>query len=165
MAHWYLLYTKPRQERTALAHLERQGYAAYLPLGRARRRRGSRQVQVLEALFPRYLFVWLDDEKDDWAPLRSTVGAVGLVRFGDLPARAPQHLVEALRARADADGVHALPGTHFRPGDRVRVVDGALAGLEGVYAARTGAERVTVLLQLMGHANPVQLPVGFLERA
>ena len=38
---WYLIYTKPRRERAALENLERQGYQAYLPRVRVRRRVGQ----------------------------------------------------------------------------------------------------------------------------
>ncbi|MEE8263278.1 MAG: transcription termination/antitermination NusG family protein, partial [Gammaproteobacteria bacterium] len=39
MKGWYLIYSKPRQERLALENLRRQNYEAYLPLMQHRRRR------------------------------------------------------------------------------------------------------------------------------
>ena len=96
---WYLIYTKPRQERYARENLERQGYEVYLPLIRDRRRRKGRYVETVDALFPRYLFIHLDQDTDNWSPIRSTFGVSGLGlfrlqtsprRFGfrRLPARA-----------------------------------------------------------------------------
>ncbi len=89
MRAWYLVYSKPQQERVALENLERQGFTAYLPLVRARRRRQTRVVHVIEPMFPRYLFVNLSDLTDDWGPIRSTIGVSNLVRFGNEAARAP----------------------------------------------------------------------------
>ena len=101
MRHWYLVHSKPRRERAALANLERQGYRAYLPLMRSRRRIAGRYQSRVEAMFPRYLFLDLDDTVDDWGPIRSTVGVSQLVRFGPRAARVPDALVQALKARED----------------------------------------------------------------
>ena len=30
--NWYVIHTKPRQERRALVNLEQQGYVCYLPM-------------------------------------------------------------------------------------------------------------------------------------
>jgi transcriptional antiterminator RfaH len=162
---WYLIYTKPRQERLARENLERQGYPAYLPLVAARRRREGRIVTVTEALFPRYLFVRLSPEWDDWRPIRSTLGVTALVSFGNIPARVPDALMEMLRAREDARGLQDLPRPEFNPGDRVRVVEGAFAGYEGVLRGRSGQDRVAVLLDIIGQANRVQVPLRLVEPA
>ncbi len=58
---WYLVYTKPRQERTAQFNLVRQGYEAYLPLFKGRRRQQGRKVSAVEPMFPRYLFLSLNN--------------------------------------------------------------------------------------------------------
>lgn len=161
---WYLIYTKPRQERLAGDNLERQGYPAYLPLVATRRRREGRIAKVTEALFPRYLFVRLSPERDDWRPIRSTLGVVALVSFGDVPARVPDALVDMLRGREDPTGLQDLPPVQLNPGDRVRVVEGALAGYEGVLRGRSGPDRVVVLLDIIGRANQVHVPVELVER-
>ena len=78
---WYLLYAKPRQEKIAVENLQRQNYAVYFPqVSMWRTRRGVRQ-KVVEPLFPRYLFIHLDSHTDNWAPIRSTLGVMSLVRF------------------------------------------------------------------------------------
>lgn len=161
--HWYLVYTKPRQEQVARTNLLRQGYEIYLPLMRELRRRQGRRLPVVVPMFPRYLFVRLDTRTDNWAPIRSTLGVVSLVRFGHLPARAPEELIRLLRAREDAEGIQVLPPEYFRPGARVRVTAGGLAGYEGVFLARTGRERVVILLELLGRHTRATVSVRDLE--
>jgi transcriptional antiterminator RfaH len=148
--HWYLVYTKPRQEHLAQSHLTRQGYETYLPLLRESRRRQGRRQAVIAPMFPRYLFVHLDRHTDNWSPIRSTIGVVSVVRFGHEPARVPPELVEFLRSHEDADGIHSLSPDEYRPGSRVRVVEGNLMGFEGVFLAKTSQDRVVVLLEIMG---------------
>ena len=114
-------------------------------------------------MFPRYLFVRLDQVTDDWGPIRSTVGVSGLVYFGQRPARIPLELIETLRQHVGADGVHELLPREIGVGDTVRIVDGVMAGYTGICQARSGKERVAVLLHVAGKASMVSVPVGQLE--
>jgi transcriptional antiterminator RfaH len=163
MRAWYLAYCKARQEATAATNLARQGYEIYLPLLRRRVRRQRQFVNVVGPMFPRYLFIHLDDQTDNWKPIRSTIGVSRLVRFGDLPAQVPDVLIDALRQREGADGVHEADTSRLMRGDRVRIVDGALAGYEAIFEARTSRERVALLLDIAGRPVPVQLRESDIE--
>ena len=148
--HWYLIHTKPRQEAVAESNLHRQLFPVYLPrIRQVRERRGRRRTSV-EPLFPRYLFIELDTENDNWAPIRSTLGVSNLVRFGDRPAVVPTPLVEGLRRYDDEYGVQRIQVEELAPGSRVRISEGALKGYEGIYLARNSRDRVTVLLDIVG---------------
>ena len=83
---WYLIYAKPRQEKTAVDNLLRQAYEVYFPQIRVTRNRNSVRKVTIEPLFPRYLFIRLDAHTDNWAPIRSTMGVTALVRFGGYAA-------------------------------------------------------------------------------
>jgi transcriptional antiterminator RfaH len=147
---WYLVYTKPRQESVAQINLVRQGYETYLPLVRQTSRRQGRRVTVVGPMFPRYLFIRLDDQSDNWAPIRSTLGVASLVRFGQHAAHVPDTLVTLLREREDEHGVQVLPTQEYHPGSRVRITEGSLAGYEGVLLAKSGRDRVVLLLEILG---------------
>jgi transcriptional antiterminator RfaH len=165
MKNWFLVYSKPRGEVQAQTNLERQGFPTYLPRIRQRRRRQGRPVTRIEPLFPRYLFVHLDTETDNWAPIRSTLGVSALVRFGGRPAVVPDDLVDMLRERDDDAGIQDLPAGDFRPGERVRIAEGPMMGYEGVLLARTSRERVLLLLEIVGRPTRVNVESGHLERA
>lgn len=161
---WYLVYCKPRQEGVAKTNLERQGFRAYLPLARVARKRLGRRVPVLEPLFPRYLFIELSTETDNWGPIRSTLGVSTLVRFGGgLPARVPGDLVAGLQQRDDTEGIQDLMVPQFREGERVRIGSGAMEGYEGIFLARTSKERVSVLLEILGRQAKISVGVDQLE--
>jgi len=162
---WYLVYTKPRQESVAQQHLGRQGYEVYLPRVRQVRRRRGRRVATIEAMFPRYLFVWLDSNSDNWSPIRSTRGVVSIVRFGQEPGRVPDEFIGYLRGREDVQGLQTIPADEPKPGTRVRVTAGSFMGFEGVYQARSGRERVIVLLEIMGKVARTAIDRDSLEIA
>ncbi|RLA33578.1 MAG: transcription/translation regulatory transformer protein RfaH [Gammaproteobacteria bacterium] len=163
MKSWHLVHTKPRQEVRAEENLVRQGYTVYLPRARVARRRRGRLLRQVEPLFPRYLFIHLEPGVDNWAPLRSTFGVSNVVRFGLEAAMVPDALVNALRAREDGDGLCDLLQAAPAPGDRVLVVEGELAGLDGVFVTGDGDARATILLDIVGRATRVRLPADWVE--
>ena len=157
--HWYLVYSKPRQEEVARINLERQGYQSYLPMARVPRRRLGRRVVRIEPMFPRYLFIRLDTATDNWAPIRSTLGVSSLVRFGMHPSPVPEELVAYLRSRDTAAGYQDLPLNTFQPGQKVVIEEGPFRGYEGIYMAKTSHERVTVLLDIVGRSARAQVNI------
>lgn len=162
---WYLVYCKPRQESVARENLARQGYETYLPCMRDVRRRKGRRVALIAPMFPRYLFIHLNRETDNWAPIRSTLGVVSIVRFGRAAARVPDELLAMLRSREDAQGVQILPVEEYKPGSRVRITQGGFAGYEGIFQAATGRDRVTVLLDVLGRQARASVDSASIEPA
>jgi transcriptional antiterminator RfaH len=158
---WYLIHTKPLSENLAQTNLERQGFGVYYPrLAQPVRRKRGWQARVA-ALFPRYLFVHLDVGRQSLSPVRSTTGVTTVVRFGAEFAVVPDRVICDLRSRADpASGLHHLNGTtRLVLGSPVKIVAGALDGLEGIFDRAAGCDRVVLLLTLLGRATPVQVPV------
>lgn len=163
---WYVVSCKPRQELTARENLERQGFEVYLPRIRIRQRKQNRWVEAIEVLFPRYLFVRADRLRQSTASIRSTRGAIGLVRFGVEPAVVPDRVIEAIRAREDASiGLHVAAAPVFRGGEKVTMLEGPFAGLEGVFACDDGLERAILLIELLGKTNRVRVNRDWFIRA
>jgi transcriptional antiterminator RfaH len=162
--HWYLIYTKPRQEKCALQNLEQQGYQCYLPLLPKEKLRQGAVALSEEPLFPRYLFINLaqDFMAKSWSPIRSTKGVSRLVRFGAEPARIDDALVDLLRAHESS--VLLEPERLFNPGERVQLTEGPFAGIEGIYQMADGDRRVMVLIELMGKKVAVPVMAGDLRK-
>ena len=163
-AHWYCVHTKPRAEAQALEHLQRQAFECLLLRIQRNVLRGGRRQHVVEPLFPRYLFLRANPELQSLAAVRSTRGALGLVRFANLPGIVPQSLIDCLQRDADAQGVIVQADSRPQPGDNVTVITGTLAGLCGVYSQARGDQRAIVLLQLLGGAQRVLLPQESLQK-
>jgi transcriptional antiterminator RfaH len=164
---WYLVRTKPLAERTARANLERQGFSTYLPRLVQVARRRQRWAESIVPLFPRYLFLHLDAGRQSLRPVHSTVGVSNIVRFGARCVVVPDEVVEELRARADpATGLHRLQAAaRFARGTRVRIVAGPFCGINGIFERADGAERVVILLNLLGHEMPVAFPTELVASA
>ena len=163
MDAWYVIYSKARQEKEAFFNLSRQGFTVYFPQLRQNRRRKA--GSTIEPAFPRYLFIRLDDETDNWSSLRSTRGVCNLVRFGDVPARVPDSLIAALRGLENAQGIREYFEPAFRPGDHVRVSGGVLEGYEGIFESRSGQERVYLMLEAAGNHARIQIHESLVDFA
>lgn len=165
MAHWIAVHTHANAEDKATSHLKRQGFDAYLPRYLKRRRHARKTDFVARALFPRYLFVRLD-ETQSWRAIQSTVGVSALVTNGDGPGMVPDALIEQLKLREDDAGMVALnPADAFAINQSVRIVDGPLADHVGQFQGLSGDQRVMVLLDLMGRSVKVKVPFDALAKA
>jgi transcriptional antiterminator RfaH len=162
---WFVAYTEVNGETRAARHLENQGLQTFLPRYRKLRRHARRIQTVLAPLFPRYVFVRLDLGRDRWRSVNGTRGVQRLVCCGDRPAVVPAGVVEEIAARADAAGVVTLAPSGLRKGDRVRIVEGPLADVTGLFEEMTDARRVTLLLDVLGRPVRVQAPLAFVTAA
>jgi transcriptional antiterminator RfaH len=70
--------------------------------------------------------------------------------------------MSALEARQNDSSIEELSA--IQPGSRVVVVDGPLAGMEGLVSA-VSAKRVEVLMHLLGSDTKVNLALASLETA
>ncbi len=160
MTQWCAVQTHVRSEDKAAFHLRRQGYDVFLPKHLKRRKHARRIDWVSSPLFPRYLFVAIDPDITPWWAIRSTVGVGNLIYFGDAPACVPAEIISEIKARQDEKGlVKTHTGCAFKRGDRVRVIDGPLNDLEGLFESSIDEQRVTILLGLLGREVRVRVPL------
>ncbi len=158
MEGWYVVYTKSRCEGIAEENLRRQAFETYLPWIKISRVKRGNRMEVIEPMFPRYLFVRLDLKQQNIAPIRSTRGVIKLVMFGDRISQASDNIIQALKHTADVkSGLHCMHSPLFKKGDDVTVVSGPLKGLKGIFHASCAKDRVVILMEMLGRTNTVIL--------
>ena len=163
---WYVAQTQPHAEAKAAAHLCRQGFDVYLPRYLKRRRHARRIETVAAPLFPGYIFVEIDVAVQRWRVVQSTIGVSRLVCNGDWPAALADDVIEGLKRQQDASGFVKLErGSQFKPGDKVRVVDGVFATCLGLFEGTPDRERVAILLDLLGRSVRVVLDAELVAAA
>ena len=152
---WYLIHCKPREDERALENLERQGFECFRPARLVERRRNGRKCTVPEPLFPNYLFIRLDRVHDNWYPIRSTRGVIHIVRFNEFPLPVADAIIEGIRSRLAADNVEP----YLKPGERVRIADGAFSQMEAIFVSNDGQDRVVLLLNILQRTQELSFPL------
>ncbi len=147
---WFVVYAKARQEEVALQQLEQQQFHCYLPRIQLSKRRNGQVVPSIEPFFPRYLFVRLALQEQDWAPIRSTRGVCGLVRFEGVPKRIPEQFIDMLKKNEDSHSLQRVSENSWKQGDEVNIEQGPFAGYKCIFQQQRGADRVSVLLDIVG---------------
>ncbi|KPW19106.1 Transcription antitermination protein RfaH [Pseudomonas cannabina pv. alisalensis] len=158
-ARWYLIQTRPRQEKRAEEHLRRQRFECYRPL-KAAAKPSLIRVQSEEALFPGYLFIRMDQVHDNWYPIRSTRGVSRIVTFGGHPVPIHDQLIEQIRDRLTLPQRH----TAFAQGEQVMITTGSFCDVEAIFLTADGNERAVILLNLLQRQQKVVLPISSLSR-
>ena len=161
---WFLAHTQPKSEWKAELHLGAQRFRTFLPQIQKTVRHARQLRTVRTPLFPRYLFVILDLQRDRWLSVRSTIGVSRLITHQDgRPVPVPVGIVESLIEQSD-DNLARLDSGLVK-GQHVRILSGAFADLVGTLERLDGAGRVQVLLEMMGTTVPVTLHRSVLSPA
>jgi transcriptional antiterminator RfaH len=146
---WHLVHTKPRGETRALQNLERQGFEVFLPMISLQKVRRGKLTSVTEPMFSRYLFIRTNSIMQDLSLVRSTLGVIQLVRFGNVPAKVPNDWVESMRLQP------AVQEKLFNAGDKILIGNGVLKGLDAVFIQPDGETRAMVLINLLSKPHMV----------
>ena len=149
--NWYAVQTQTNRENLAVAHLERQGFHVWLPCYGRIIKHARLAKNVRRPLFPGYLFINLDLETTRWRTINGTVGVKNIVSCGHAPSVVESEFITALKARENLDGFVDTGYHNMKPGQEVEILSGPMAGQIGKLLSLDAGNRVTVLLQMLGH--------------
>lgn len=165
---WYTLAVAPRAERKVEGELHEKGFDAYCPRETVWRSHAGKRDSVCRPLLPGYLFVSVDFPRRSFYEVEAIFGVSGFLGVGGAPRAIPFRWVDELR-QAEALGQFDKTAPKvlvFKPDQPVRVTKGPLMGLLGyVVSAKSGEERVRVMLEAFGGAGVVNIDVAKLEVA
>lgn len=161
---WYAAQTLHHRERLAELHLRAQGFRSFFPRFRKTVRHARKLREVAAPVFPGYIFVVFDAERDRWRSINGTFGVARLLTALMQPLPVPSGVVEALIGALDDTGL-VLLGRDVKLGQAVRVVAGPFAGGLGVLERLDGKGRVRVLLNIMGGQAPLLIDRAHLAAA
>ena len=149
MMKWYLLKTKPKQEKIAIANLKNQNYHVYCPSAIIKKKN--------VVLFPGYLFIRLDKKESNWSPISSTKGVLNFVKFGLNFAKIPDGVIEFIKSNENLTSEKMQNLEKFKPGERVQITDGVFKDCTAIFKSFKSDERVIILLNLMGRNQSLNI--------
>ena len=157
---WYALQVQPRCEGRASEALSLKGYEVFSPTYSTKRRRNGLLVERDVPLFPTYLFC----RYNRTIPQRivDSPGIVRFIGFGNSPTPIDDTEIDSIRMLYQS-GIRAQPWQFISRGTRVRIVNGALKGVEGIFVQSKGAMRVVLNISLLYRALMVEIDGADIE--
>ena len=161
---WYAIWTHSHCERLVAGQLEAKGFNGFLPEMPVRKPRRAASG-ALAPMFPGYLFVHDALDKERYIEILKVRGVVRILEDGWTRLTSiPNEEIEAVRRVLASD---ALVSEHpfLQSGDRVRVTDGPLSGLEGLFVRDQHKGRLVVSVGLLGRSVAVEMDAASVEPA
>ena len=151
---WFGIHTRSNHEKVTASVLSFKGYDQYLPTYKLRKRWSDRVVETEKPLFPGYVFCRFDPKIR--MPILTTPGVVSIVGFGNDPAPIDDHEIDAVYAVLKS-GLHMEPCPFLREGQRIRVNQGSLTGLEGILTRKKSEWRMVVSVAMLQRSISVEI--------
>jgi transcription antitermination factor NusG len=143
---WFAVRVKSRCEKTVVAMAEAREIETFLPLYQARQSWSDREKLVDFPLFAGYVFCRLNPAHR--LPMLTIPGVVHFVGIGKMPIPIDESEIAALET-AVRSGLAVEPCPYLEIGQRVRIADGPLSGVEGIYLGDSKNERMVVSITLL----------------
>lgn len=153
-AGWWAIYTRHQHEKSAAEILAAKGCEVFLPLYDVVRRWKDRNMKLSTPLFPGYLFV-----REGMAyrlQIITTPGVHMIVRHGDRFAAISDEEIQALQ-RAVEGPFRVEPHPFLQCGERVRVIRGALEGVEGILVRKKNQCRLVLSVDILARSAAVEV--------
>lgn len=151
---WFALQVRSRREKSIADLLVGKGYDTFVPLCEAARTQGEGRRKGSLALFSGYVFCRFD--LLDRLPVLVTPGVAGVVGSGRTPVPVEDSEILALQ-QAVAAGVPVESCPYMEIGQRVRIDEGALRGIEGILIATKGNKRVVISVSLLRRSVAIEI--------
>lgn len=151
---WFALQVRTRYEAGVAGYLHGKGYEYFLPMHKARKRWSDRIKEVNSPLFPGYLFCRFDPLNR--LPILKTPGLTQIVGYNHVPVAVDQEEINAIRTLV-ASGLPNHPCSFLELGNRVRIEEGALRGLEGVLLEVKGKRKLILSITLLQRSVAVEI--------
>lgn len=158
-ARWWVLHTRPRQEKSLARRLFEGDTPFFLPLIPNRLRIRGKVMQSYLPLFGGYLFLYA--QPDEYAFALSTRRVARALEVAD-QARMWNDLHQIYRLLGS--GAAIRPEDHLEPGAPVLIQNGPLAGLRGVIVKSGSGNRFVVKVDFIQRGASVLLEDCVLTR-
>ena len=144
--------------------LSAKGFHTFLPEIATWSKTAGPKRSMRTPMFPGYLFVRDALDKDRYIAMLKVRGIVRILEDGwSRLTPVPAEDIDAIQQLAQAD-VLVSPHAHLQHGDRVRVLEGPLTGVEGIFVQdRPSKGRLVVSVNMLGRSVAVDMDGAAVE--
>jgi transcription antitermination factor NusG len=151
---WFALQVRTRWESSTSVLLEGKGYKTLVPTHKTRRSWTGKTREVIAPLFPGYVFCNFDPQKR--LPILITPGVLSVVSSGRIPLPVDDAEIAGIQT-VIASGCQAEPWPYLEVGQRIRIENDSLRGLEGILIQFKGNHRIVVSVSLLRRSVALEI--------
>jgi transcription antitermination factor NusG len=152
--NWFALQVRSRWESATAGLLRAKGLETLLPTFTAKRKWSDRIKKVESPLFPGYVFCRFDVHNR--LPILVTPGVLAVVGRGKTPIPVDDREILSLQGAIGA-GIRMEPWPYVEVGERVRIKDDVLDGMEGILTSFKGSDRVVISVTLLRRSVALEI--------
>lgn len=147
---WFCLRTAPKHENIAAQHLRQTSkLEVFCPRLKVRKATTRGAKWFVEATFPGYIFAKFPFAERH-REVRYSPGVTSILAFGGIYARISDEVIKSLKQHTNGEELIEVK-PNLEEGETVRIIGGALAGLEAIVTQVLPAkERIRILLNFLG---------------
>lgn len=154
---WFAVYTRSRHEQKVNGRLVKKEIETFLPMAERWSRRRDRRQKIRVPLFPGYLFVRVCLEPHVYIEILKTESVVRILGHNGTPTPIPDEEISAIQTVVRS-GLTLTPFPYLKEGQRVRVVNGPLYGIEGILVeTKAKKNRLVISVDLLKESASVEI--------
>jgi transcription antitermination factor NusG len=153
---WFAIRTRPRHEKAVVRQLESSRVDVFLPMCTEVRNWSDRRKEINFPLFPGYVFVQIPNLSHTRLLIFQARGVIGFVGPNNKATPIPAQQIETIRSLLQAQ-VDIRPHPYLNVGQRIRIRNGALQGLEGVLVRVASDHSLVVSVDLIHKSVAIRL--------
>jgi len=159
---WYVVQTKPGQEKKVIFYLTQKGITTYAPETETYAYKGLKKHKKIKPLFPSYIFARCESKKV--YTVCWTEGVKKVLWKNTQPHPVSDELVHALRSLARKNGI--IRPQKFKKHNLVTIKSGPFKNTQALFDHwDSDEERVCLLLNLIHAQMRVSVPASLVEIA
>jgi len=162
--NWYAVHTRARHEKLVAYRFRDSGIETFLPLVNEVHRWSDRKKIVQSPLFSCYVFARICATNVDRMRLLKADGVLALVGKRGEGTPIADDQIESVKCLID-QRMSWFPHPFLKIGQRVRIRNGALHGMEGILLSRNGDKTLVVSIDAIQRSLAVRLEGYELEAA
>ncbi len=162
-ARWFAVYTRFQREKLIHKRLKEKGIHSYLPLLKLTRHY-TRKIRTVELpLISCYIFVCIT--KKEYVSVLQTPDVVDFVKFSNQLIAIPEYEIRLMRRVVEEGAEVETESLKYCPGDRVEIISGQLAGIEGILLNKDGKKNFLIELNQIGYSLRINVDPSMIRKA
>jgi transcription antitermination factor NusG len=164
---WFVLQTKPRNEKKVFRQIEQKGIEVFLPLMEKVSIWSDRKKKISVPLFSGYVFVNAS-EQDRIRAITDTTGTLKYLFYDKRPATVSNREIDLIKQSLTAPEKISIEEKKISKGDLILITHGIFKGMKGFVNEFRGKYKLTVNLEELSYSfniilnsNEVSVLKGF----